>query len=71
MDLDGVTGAAMTLGKWAHRSADANKDGKVEKAEWDKAAGEFFKNRRDHGLIAVQRVWRVRPTGCSAENSWQ
>jgi hypothetical protein len=54
IDLEGVNGAAMTLGKWAHKLADANKDGKVDQAEWDKMTQEFLKTRRDHGLMAIR-----------------
>ena len=54
VDLEGVPGAAMFLGKWVLGPYyDTNKDGFLEAGEWTKLLGEFAKPR-EHGLIAIQ-----------------
>lgn len=56
IDLDGVKGAAMTIGKWGHGGSDSDKDGKVTAAEWDGYAKGFGAKRRDHGILALKPV---------------
>lgn len=54
IDLDGVEGASMKMGKWAIRNADQDKNGKVTATEWDALIAKWGQFTRDHGVIAVK-----------------
>jgi len=55
IDLDSVRGATQSIpGSDLFQYADQNRDGKVERAEWERVLEAFKPSSREHGLLAIR-----------------